>query len=225
MTNIILTPVLKQLPFDPTPQWSHYYSSGAEILADMQAKTKKWTLDRDIKFNHTVTSAVWVEEQSQWKVVVSPASGGEFVDWADVVVSARGFLHDWQWPNITNLLTFQGKMVHSAAWDHTYDFRNKKIAIIGNGSSGVQILPEIAKLEGTTIVNFIQGPSWVFSGLPPAALVGGKDPSYNPAYSEEQIEKFRRDPEAFLEYRKIIQNSYSRIFHMVRNYKYIRTID
>ncbi len=203
------------MPFDPTPEWSSYYASGPEILADMQAKTKKWNLDRDIKFEHTVTGATWVEERSQWRVTVRPLNGPEFVDWADVFVSARGFLHDWKWPNITNIHTFKGKNIHSAAWDHSYDFRNKRIAVIGNGSSGVQILPELAKLEGTKIVNYIQGPAWIFSGLPPAALIGGKDPSFNPAYSEETIERFRKDPEEFLRYRKTIQNSYSRLFHIV----------
>jgi hypothetical protein len=182
----------------------------------MQAKSKKWNLDRDIKFNHTVTGIVWTEEKSQWKVTVLPAGGLEFVDWADVVISARGFLHDWKWPAITNLLSFKGKMIHSAAWDHDFDFSNKRIAVIGNGSSGVQILPELAKIEATTITNFIQGPAWIFAGLPPAALVGGNDPSYNPAYSEAEIEKFRQYPEEFLRYRKKIQNSYSRLFHMVK---------
>jgi cation diffusion facilitator CzcD-associated flavoprotein CzcO len=186
-------------------------------LADIQAKTKKWNLDRDIKFNHKVTGLVWVEDRSQWKVTVQPAGGQQFIDWADVLVSARGFLHDWNWPSIKNLHSFQGKLVHSAAWDHAFDFGNKKIAVIGNGSSAVQILPEMANLEGTSVVNFIHGPAWVFAGLPPAALVGGNDPSFNPVYSEADVDKFQNNPELFLEYRKKIQNSYSRVFHMVRS--------
>ena len=67
---------------------------------------------------------------------------------------AAGFLSAWRWPQIPGIHDFKGHKVHSASWDHSFDYSGKKIAIIGNGSSGIQILPEIAKLDGTEVTSF-----------------------------------------------------------------------
>lgn len=54
---------------------------------------------------------------------------------------------NWKWPDIKGLGRFQGKMMHSASWDESYDLTAKTVAVIGIGSSAVQILPRIAKGE------------------------------------------------------------------------------
>jgi cation diffusion facilitator CzcD-associated flavoprotein CzcO len=51
---------------------------------------------------------------------------------------------NWQWPKIPGLHSFRGKLLHSAAWDTSYDWAGKNVAVIGIGSSGVQILPKVA---------------------------------------------------------------------------------
>lgn len=53
----------------------------------------------------------------------------------------------WKWPNIPGLDTFEGKLMHSAAWDGEYDLKGKKVAVIGGGSSSVQIVPSIQPRE------------------------------------------------------------------------------
>lgn len=50
---------------------------------------------------------------------------------------------NWRWPNIPGLQTFQGQLLHSAAWDSNVDWRGKKVAVLGCGSSGVQIVPTL----------------------------------------------------------------------------------
>ncbi|GME46877.1 hypothetical protein GTA08_BOTSDO11618 [Neofusicoccum parvum] len=199
-------------PFDPNPEWSHFYSSGQEILEYMQKTVKKWNLDRDVVFNTRVTRAGWDEERSQWRLTVSH-QGQEREEYADVLVSARGFLSTWHWPNIPALRSFNGKMVHSANWDHDFDYSHKRIGIIGNGSSGIQILPEMAKLEGTTVTSFQRGPTWVFSRMTPAALLGSDDPSPNPEYREEDKQRLR-DPEEIKEYRKKVQGGINKAFKL-----------
>lgn len=52
---------------------------------------------------------------------------------------------NWKWPEIPGLHDFQGDLVHSANWPEKFDDTGKTVALIGNGSSGVQILPEIQK--------------------------------------------------------------------------------
>lgn len=49
----------------------------------------------------------------------------------------------WKWPEISGLHDFGGKLLHSADWDNTYNFENKKVVVIGAGSSAIQIVPQL----------------------------------------------------------------------------------
>jgi hypothetical protein len=50
------------------------------------------------------------------------------------------FLSNWQWPQIEGLHSFQGSLLHSASWDNNVDLKGKSVAVIGNGSSGIQLV-------------------------------------------------------------------------------------
>lgn len=53
------------------------------------------------------------------------------------------FSSNWKWPEIPNLDAFEGELVHTANWPKDFDYTNKKVAVIGNGSSGIQVVPAI----------------------------------------------------------------------------------
>jgi cation diffusion facilitator CzcD-associated flavoprotein CzcO len=53
------------------------------------------------------------------------------------------FHSEWKWPKIEGLDMFKGKKMHSAKWDKDYDLKGKRVAVIGGGSSAVQIIPSI----------------------------------------------------------------------------------
>lgn len=55
----------------------------------------------------------------------------------------------WKWPAIKGREAFEGKMLHSANWDNSVDLRGKKVAVIGSGSSAVQIVPNIQPSKRT----------------------------------------------------------------------------
>jgi len=178
----------------------------------MQKTVKEWNLDRNVQYNTEVTGCYWQEDRSQWKISVD-CKGEKRDEYADILISARGFLNYWSWPKILGLMSFKGQRVHSAGWDHSYDYSNKRIGIIGNGSSAIQILPAMQKLPGTQITSFQRGPTWVFSGMTPAALVGSDDQSFNPLYRPQDHEKLN-NPEELKKYRKIIQGGINRMFRM-----------
>lgn len=165
-----------------------------------------------MQFGNRVTGAFWQEDTSQWRLLVQK-DGKEREEYADILISAKGFLSTWQWPKLSGLELFKGHRVHSAGWDHSYDYRNKRIAVIGNGSSGIQILPEMAKLDGTQVISFQRGPTWVVSRHQPAKLVGSDDPSFNPEYKESDKEKFR-DPAELKKYRKLVQGNINKAFRV-----------
>lgn len=201
-------------PFDPNPDWDRFYSTGPEIQDYLVRTVKKWKLDRDIQFNNRVVGLHWEEDLGQWMVTVE-CQGVQRIEIADFVISAQGFLNSWKWPAIPGLHDFRGFKVHSASWDHSYDFSGKRIATIGNGSSGIQILPQLANLENTDIVSFQRNPTWVVNKLDPGSLLGKPGGGSNPTYTEEEKRIFREDPRAHWKYRKAIINSVNKAFRMV----------
>jgi cation diffusion facilitator CzcD-associated flavoprotein CzcO len=78
-------------PFDPNPNWSHFYATGTEIQEYIKATVKKWNLDRDIRLNTQVTRAEWQAEQGLWKVTVVH-DGKTRDEYAEVLISAQGVL-------------------------------------------------------------------------------------------------------------------------------------
>lgn len=136
-----------------------------------------------------------------------------------VTVGAMLTVYDYstyQWPNIKGLQAFKGQRVHSAHWDHEFDYSNKRIAVIGNGSSGVQIVPQMAKLPGTTVTNFVRGPSWIYYRVPPSQHLGRSGKSgNNPMYTEEEKKRFREQPETMTEHRRAMIARTNKAFRMV----------
>jgi cation diffusion facilitator CzcD-associated flavoprotein CzcO len=78
-------------PFDPNPEWTRFYASGAEILAYFKRIVKKWNLDRDLQLNTKVVGAAWQEGLGQWKVTVEHA-GVQRDEFCHVLISGQGVL-------------------------------------------------------------------------------------------------------------------------------------
>ncbi|KAJ9663843.1 hypothetical protein H2198_000603 [Neophaeococcomyces mojaviensis] len=230
---------LYALPFDPNPNWSKFYADGAEILEYVEATCDKWNLRRDIKFNTKVIDLEWTEEHARWRITVSQ-NGQERVEMADFVISAQGFLSRWKWPAIRGIHDFTGHKVHSAEWDHAYDYSHKRIGIIGNGSSAIQILPQMAKLDGVQIVSFQRNPTWITQSLGEALGVSSGEPeppeenevvgvnmedvdaddeeigsNFNPRYTARDKRRFA-DPQKHKAYRKMLQQGMNRGFKIYR---------
>ncbi|KIW38523.1 uncharacterized protein PV06_09479 [Exophiala oligosperma] len=193
-------------PFDPKTDWSHFYATGPQIHEYMKDTVQKWNLDRDVRLSHKVTQTLWLEERSEWEIKVETPDGEKTL-YADILVSGQGVLNSWRWPNIPGFEKFKGHKCHSADWHQGYDYSNKTIGVIGNGSSGVQIIPQLADLPGTKVICFQKSSNYVYTPFAPATLLGRDDQSGNPAYTEEDKRKFREDPEFHRDYRQKITHT------------------
>ncbi|KAF9888521.1 hypothetical protein FE257_008628 [Aspergillus nanangensis] len=199
-------------PFDPNPDWPRFYSSGPSIHDYIKRTAKKWNLDRDVQLDTRVVGAHWQEQSGKWKITVEHG-GVEREEFCDILISGQGNLVNPSWPKIPGLEDFKGHITHSARWDHEFDYSNKRIAVIGNGSSGIQIVPQMAKLPGTTVRNFIRGPAWVYYRVPPSKHLGRDTEDTNPEFLEEEKERFR-DPVQHREYRKGIIHRTNKAFRL-----------
>lgn len=94
------------------------YAPAQEIQAYLAATVKKYSVDRFIKLRHEIQGCRWNEETSKWHVVVKKLDDGqEFEDTSDVLIMARGGLNHIAWPQIKGLRSFEGEIMHSAAWN------------------------------------------------------------------------------------------------------------
>ncbi|KAL1412212.1 hypothetical protein Q8F55_003223 [Vanrija albida] len=151
--------------FNPNPAWSHTYCRHDELAAYMNATVDKFGLRGHIRLGTEVVSAAWTTKTAAgphpgfWRVVVRDSAGTHTLD-ADIVVSAVGILSTPKEVALDGLDSFQGRYWHSAAWDTSYDWRGKRVAVVGNGCSATQIIPDMLADGVGSITQFGRSTQW-----------------------------------------------------------------
>ena len=128
--------------------WSRLCSPQQEVLAYLHDVAREYGVDRLVVPGVEVSACAWDDETCRW--TLSSSDGREWQ--ADAVVLATGQLHQPSYPRIDGSEEYAGESFHSAGWDHDYDLRGKRVAVIGTGASAVQFVPEIAKEVGRLVV-------------------------------------------------------------------------
>ncbi|GEC07331.1 Baeyer-Villiger monooxygenase [Streptomyces spinoverrucosus] len=146
---------LYSFSFAPNPDWPRTFSGQEHIRAYLERVTDVFRLRPHIRFNSEVKRMTWDAAELRWEI--ETASGTLT---ADLVVSATGPLSDPKIPDIPGLDTFPGAVFHSARWDHDYDLRGKRVAMVGTGASAIQIVPAIQP-SVSKLVLFQRTPPWV----------------------------------------------------------------
>ncbi|KAB8201337.1 putative flavin-binding monooxygenase [Aspergillus parasiticus] len=198
-----------QFPFAPNPAWTSYYASGKEIQEYIVSTAEKYDLKEKIKFNTKLVKAVWSEMQGKWKLQLQQG-GLVLEDEADIVLDGSGVLNQWKWPDIEGLHTFKGKLLHTARWDPEYNYKGKKIAVLGNGSSGIQVIPSLQP-KAAKLVNYIRHATWITPNLGGQLTRDGMGTNFQ--YTEEEKQRFQDNPEEFLEYRKSIEGAINSVYN------------
>lgn len=188
-----------QYSFNPKHDWSSLYAPSWEIRDYLQGSAKKYGTERFIKLQHEVKSCRWDRQEGKWHVSVKRPDGTIFEDTSDMLISGRGLLNDKQWPTIDGLWDFKGEIMHSAGWNEEYKFENKRIGVIGSGSSAIQIIPKLQQREGTQLSCFIRSRTWI---SPPLGQKAQDDLGLTSIYfNQDQIDTFKRDPKAWMDFR------------------------
>ncbi|KAI1268611.1 hypothetical protein F5Y18DRAFT_236215 [Xylariaceae sp. FL1019] len=150
-----------QFSWSPNPEWRGFFSTSEEIEAYLCACCEKEKLYGAIKTSHQVVGARWVEDTGIWDIKVrNLADGTDFDDWCHFLLDCSGILNNWKWPDIPGLHDFHGKLVHSADWPKDFDYEGKVVAVIGNGSSGIQIVPAMQP-KVKKLLHFARSPTWL----------------------------------------------------------------
>ena len=130
--------------------------------------SSEFGLGDHLRLNATVVSAEFTG--AGWRLETADGIVLE----ADFVIAATGVLHHPFTPDIPGLDTFAGDVVHTARWDDGIATDGRRIAVIGTGSTGVQVVSALQP-KADHVAHFVRTPQWVMwapMGLPQPAVLG-----------------------------------------------------
>ena len=146
---------LYSLSFEPY-DWSQMFAEQDELQAYTDHVLTKYRLVERTRVNSNVTQMRWLEAQQQWSIEVE----GVPRYLAQFVINATGPLSTPVIPNFEGKSRFRGASFHTNQWDSNFDYRGKRVAIIGSGASAAQVIPAIAP-EVSHLYVFQRSPHWV----------------------------------------------------------------
>ncbi len=174
-------------------QWSERYPRQDEILRYINHVADRFDLRRDIALQTRVTAATYDEAQQHWRVETE--RGATLT--AQFVICAGGCLSAGRVPETPGLASFQGQWYHTGNWPHQpVDFSGQRVGVIGTGSSGIQIIPQIAR-EARAVTVFQRTPNFSI-------------PAWNRPLPEEEQQVWKA---RYAEHRKNARNTRSGILY------------
>jgi 4-hydroxyacetophenone monooxygenase len=151
--------IIYEYNFEKDYPWTEYFGRGAEVRAYLDHVSRKFGVFANTRFDADVKQATFDEARNIWTLRYQTPGGIETIE-ANVIISASGLFANPRIPQFEGRDSFAGRIVHPSAWPADLDLTGKRVAVIGNGSTGVQILGTIARTAGQVHV-FQRTPQWI----------------------------------------------------------------
>jgi cyclohexanone monooxygenase len=214
--SYIYLPLLEELGYLPTEK----YAKAPEIYAHCKRLARHYDLYRAALFQTEVHALHWSAERQRW--IVSTSRGDELA--ARFVVSCTGLLSKPKLPGIPGIESFQGHAFHTSRWDYAYTggdengapmtgLADKSVAIIGTGSTGIQVIPELGKYARRL---------YVFQRTPASVDVRGNRPTdpewartLEPGWSRRRRENFTNLTSGIYEPVDLVDDSWTEIIRHI----------
>ena len=184
--SYIYLPYLEETGYMPTER----YTRGSEILDYLRHLSRHFGLVERALLQTRISALTWDAQRSRWH---AETNRGDTID-ARFVTTQSGIFDRPQLPGMPGITTFKGTIFHSARWDYSYTgadlsrLADKKVAVIGTGATGLQIVPELARAAKSLVV---------FQRTPTAVGVRDNAPtdpdwfaSLEPGWQRRRIEGF-----------------------------------
>lgn len=157
-----------QLSFAPNPGWSRLFAPGPELHRYLRDTAAQMGLYQHLIADAEVIEQRWDDDQGLWHVTFRdrPPLTSRFL-----ISSVGGYVNAKQSVDIDGVEDFAGTVLRPNAWDDSYDTGGKRIAVVGTGSSGVQIAAALSA-DAANLDVFQRTPAWVLPkidfDIPPA---------------------------------------------------------
>ena len=137
-------------------EWSEHFAAQPETLRYLNYVADKFDFRRDIEFQSRVKAARYDETANRWEIELESGKRAR----APYLITGVGPLSAPVMPNIPGKESFKGEAYHTGLWPHRpVDFEGRRVAIIGTGATGVQVIQEVAKTCARLTV-FQRTPNW-----------------------------------------------------------------
>ncbi|KAF3017173.1 hypothetical protein E8E14_011873 [Neopestalotiopsis sp. 37M] len=150
--------------FALNPNWSQKYAMQPELLAYFKSVCDQYEIEKHVRFGMTVESSEWHEGSRTWLTMAQGRDGEKHLKLrSKILVSAVGGLSIPKPCTIPGASTFNGRLFHSAEWDHSFDWNGKNVVVVGNGCSATQFVPIITDKSrpAKKVVQFANQPHWL----------------------------------------------------------------
>lgn len=149
-----------EFSFEKLYPWTEHFARQAEVRAYLEHIARKFGIFDKIRFNHEIKGGRFDETDSLWRLDIVDEAGAQKSVAANHVVSASGLFSTPRELAVEGVDLFEGEIVHSTEWDERHSAAGKTVAVIGNGSTGVQLLDPISDDAERTYV-FQRTPQWI----------------------------------------------------------------
>lgn len=154
------TNFLYQFSFEKKFPWTEYFARGGEVKGYLTHIAKKYGVYDHILFERDVNVAAFNEVDCVWDLQITGPGGLSQAKRFNVVVSATGLFSNPRPLDVPGVEDFAGPVVHTAEWPGDEIIRNRAVALIGNGSTGVQSLSVVSEMAERVHV-FQRTPQWI----------------------------------------------------------------
>ena len=205
-------------PWYPNPDWSGYYSYSDEIQRYFLRFAQEFGVEKYAVLNTEITSCAW--DGDKWIVELKSKDGSTFSDSCDILVNGTGILNKWRWPSIEGLQDFKGSVAHSANWPQDLEWQGKNVAVIGTGSSSIQMVPKFAE-SAQKVTIFMRNQTYI--GPQIGSSITNEEADENAMdpqaagkhfYTQKEKDRFSQDPDYHLKYRIAIERAVVSGFRM-----------
>ncbi|WP_403021162.1 flavin-containing monooxygenase [Salinibacterium sp. GXW1014] len=159
-SRVDTTSFVYQFSFMERYPWAEHYAPQEQVREYLEHVAEVSGVTEHVRLNTEVVEGRFNAERGVWELLLRGTDGTEWREEANFVVSASGLFSTPKRPDFAGADLFEGPIIHSAQWDSSFDPAGKRVAIVGNGSTGVQILPWLARhAEHVTV--FQRTPQWI----------------------------------------------------------------
>ena len=149
-----------ELSLESPHRWTEYFARGPEVRGYLDAVAERYGVREKIHVDHALAEARFDEASATWGLVFDRSDGTQVETRANVVISAAGLFTRPTMPSLPGADDFEGEILHPTEWSPERSAAGLRVAVVGNGSTGVQLLAPVAEAADQVHV-FQRTPQWI----------------------------------------------------------------